>query len=408
MKFCLKDIAHDTQIEGTKGYYLYTAIKAVGNREAYLNKIIEKFGKRLYWRLSQQLFDILCYFSDDGYKAAGEALESKYKWLKDHLPVMKDYNPGYCEREQFEYLMIRKLDDGVEGFKQCVNDMGEMILKRGNDDCLFYDWFLSEAENEIGKDIFTFVENAENENATAFYHSYKLNKKPEYGKNTRAGTVTIEQLVNHANELAADDNPYRIYSLSRKFAKHANIKELKMLAQTALQEPSEFIKTSLLSTFRFADFPLDIGLLLPYMHSGSEYLREITIKILSRIKDKRIHALVPQLFKSKDIEGALSLLESNFEIEDEALIRKYIICSKKVTYEMVMSVITIYKRNKSASCGDILLHFYRNAACAHCRCDVVETMISNDVIPQNILEECTYDSYKETRELVAALKIPTN
>ena len=172
MKFCLKDIAHDTQIEGTKGYYLYTAIKAVGNREAYLNKIIEKFGKRLYWRLSQQLFDILCYFSDDGYKAAGEALESKYKWLKDHLPVMKDYNPGYCEREQFEYLMIRKLDDGVEGFKQCVNDMGEMILKRGNDDCLFYDWFLSEAENEIGKDIFTFLGNTENENATAFYHSF--------------------------------------------------------------------------------------------------------------------------------------------------------------------------------------------------------------------------------------------
>ena len=71
---------------------------------------------------------------------------------------------------------------------------------------------------------------------------------------------------------------------------------------------------------------------------------------------------------------------------------------------MIMSVITIYKKNKSASFGDILLHFYRHAECAHCRCDIVETMISHDVIPKNILEECRYDSYKETRELAAMLE----
>lgn len=31
MRACLKDIAYDTQVEGTKGYYLYTAIKIFDN-----------------------------------------------------------------------------------------------------------------------------------------------------------------------------------------------------------------------------------------------------------------------------------------------------------------------------------------------------------------------------------------
>jgi len=115
------------------------AIKTVGSCEEYLNKITEKFGNRLFGGFLNSYS--ICYFSDDGYKAAGEALESKYNWLKDHLPVMKDYNPGYCEREQFEYLIIRKLDGGVEGFKRCVNDMGNTILKRGNDDCFFMTGF---------------------------------------------------------------------------------------------------------------------------------------------------------------------------------------------------------------------------------------------------------------------------
>ena len=421
MKSCLKDIAHDTQIEGTKGYYLYTAIKTFDNPEEFLNRIAEKFSKRLYWRLSEQLFDILRCFSDDGYALADEALEKKYADLKQRLPRMRDYSLNSCEREQLEELMIRKMDGGFESFKQCVNDMGEMIIRRGNDDCLWYDLFLDSAEEKFGTEIYAFIEGAENENIAAFNRLYK--SKPDEGyelelkivsvndfcqsfefkqNSAKEKRVTIEQLINRANELATDQDPYpfRIFSTSRKFAKQARGKELKTLANIALEESSAFIKTALLHTFIFVDFPLDIELLFPYLRSADAHLCEVSAKTLSRFKDERIHALALQLFDSGQIENALALLKSNFEIEDEALIRKHVLRSKRVTYNMTVSIINIYEKNKSNTCGDILLHFYKNVECTHCRSNIVEMMINNGVNPHNVLEECQYDSYKETRELV--------
>ena len=73
--------------------------------------------------------------------------------------------------------------------------------------------------------------------------------------------------------------------------------------------------------------------------------------------------------------------------------------SKRVSHSIIVSIAEIYKKNKSNTCGDILLHLYRNAECTHCRCSIVETMINNEVIPKDILVECQYDSYEETREL---------
>ncbi|MCL2698870.1 MAG: hypothetical protein FWE68_01005 [Defluviitaleaceae bacterium] len=63
MKSCLKDIAHDTQVEGTKGHYLYTAIKTFDNREEFLNRVAEKFNKKLYsftiYYAASQTMDII-------------------------------------------------------------------------------------------------------------------------------------------------------------------------------------------------------------------------------------------------------------------------------------------------------------------------------------------------------------
>ena len=406
MKCCLKDIAHDTQIEGTKGHYLYTAIKIVGNCEEYLKKISEKYNEKLYWRISCQLFDILCCFADDGYAVANEVLENRYKWFRKHLPTMKNYSFKYCERECFENLMVRKLNGGLEGFKQCIDDMGEMIIEHGSDDCIFYDWFLCEAEEKIGEDIFSYLKNSEKKSVIAFYRSYSELKNERSTYKREIETVTIKHLIDKANELVATNNPFRMSGLPCKFAKNATADELKLLAETALQESSDFIKTSLLTTFHFVDFPLDIELLFPYVYYDNEYLREVVNeRVLSRIKDRRIRAIVPELFKNGDVDGALALLKLNFEIDDEALIRKYAMRSKKIEYVAIRSVIDIYKDNRSKSCGDILLHFYKNVKCTHCRCDIVEAMINNGVISQSVIEECKYDSYEDTRELVKSMSV---
>ena len=43
LRCCLRDISYDWQVEGTKGYYLYSAICASGDRTYLERAIIEKF-----------------------------------------------------------------------------------------------------------------------------------------------------------------------------------------------------------------------------------------------------------------------------------------------------------------------------------------------------------------------------
>ena len=421
MRSCLKDIAYDTQVEGTKGYYLYTAIAIFDDPDVFLSSVSARFSERLYWRLSEQLYDILCCFSKDGYEAADYALENKYCDLVSRLPGQRDYDLRHCEREQLESLMIRKLDDGFESYKKCINDIGEMILRRGSDECLWYDWFMTNASDRYRKDAYNYIESAENKNVAAFRMWYNKSNSEEDsrkdGKITTADkfsqtytpknhphektTVTVEQLQNRAYEFAADGIgfPFRITTLSRKFAKHARKKELIQLANIAIEESSVFTKAALLRAFSFVDFPLNIELLFPFVSSSDYFLREAVLETLSRFKDKQVRAIAIQQLTEGHIDRALKLLESNFETEDEKIVRKQIKKTKRITYGMARSIIKIFGEHKSKTCGDILIHLYRNIECTHCRFDVIKVMIDNGVMPKNVLEECQYDSYEETRAL---------
>lgn len=194
-----------------------------------------------------------------------------------------------------------------------------MIARHGNNDCLFYDWFLTDAEERFGKEIYVYIEGSENENIAAFNQSYKESQNNESDtlnykimtindfsqsirfnqNNSEEKRVTIELLINYAKELSLKKdhpNPFSIRPFSNKFAKHANIKELKTLAHIALDESSDFIRTALLHVFKFVNFPLDIRLLLPHVNSENKLLRDVIIETLSRIKDKQIRLLAIQLF----------------------------------------------------------------------------------------------------------------
>jgi hypothetical protein len=82
---CLKDIGYDVQSEGTKGFYLYTAICALGVENEFENVIIDAFKKRLEHRLFEQLADILCLYADNGSEKARTALSFKYQCLAEQL-----------------------------------------------------------------------------------------------------------------------------------------------------------------------------------------------------------------------------------------------------------------------------------------------------------------------------------
>lgn len=49
----------------------------------------------------------------------------------------------------------------------------------------------------------------------------------------------------------------------------------------------------------------------------------------------------------------------------------------------------------------LLTLFYDRQLCAHCRCDDVQLLIELNALPDDLRAESRFDSYLETRELVA-------
>ena len=411
LRCCLKNIGYDVQSEGTKGYYLYTAICALGEKDEFEDIIIDAFMKRLENRLFQQLADILCLYADDGSKKARNALSTKYQCLAKQLVAQRAFPHRYCEREQFEYLMICEVDTYKwPAFKKCIVDAGRISMMRKDDACNCYDWFLSHGENIFGKEkIDKYLDIASKESAEVRAFVTAINKLEIIRKeNLRLRIepeVTLESYISRAKELEKDQYAYPHMSVSAmSFLRQSNQSDLRNLVTAIIDEPSDEIKANMLRAFRDTDFPADIDLLVNYAESDCERLQDIAIDALARFEDRRVHDLSVKLITSGNLDAGLPLLINNWSKHVEPLIREHILSSRRVSHAMQQNILDIYTKHRSKSCGDILEHVYRHGECAYCRYGIVEAMWKRRVLQTSILGECLYDSYDETRKMARRIK----
>jgi len=406
LRCCLRDISYDTQTEGTKGYYLYTAICALDEREPFEDIIVEAFHRRLSHRIFQQLADIFRQYVFEGSDKAMQAIIDKYECLRKRLPTMRIFPTKYCEREQFEELMIDMVDfNGWSAFKKCVTDAGDIIFARGDDVCSSYDWFLGHSEDVFGKKRVWRYLNATGYNSEyvkAFVDSHKAieDEREKSGRLRVEPEVTLESLLTRAKELVGDTYAYaRMTIASRRFSRQARPQELIALAQIAMDEQDDLLKANLLRVFKYVDFPLGIEDLFLSALSGCDGLQNAAIGALERFKDSRVHDLAIRLMENGHTESALALLKKNWCRQDETIIRNAVLKSKRVSHAMQMELRDIYSNHRSKRCGDILTFVYENGECAFCRMGIIEAMLKNHVISDKLLRECVFDSYDDTREL---------
>lgn len=406
LKCCLKNISNDNQTEGTKGHYLYTAICALGNKDKFEDVLIESFMKRLKHNLFLQIADILMLYAEDGSTKSREALNGKYNYFIDKLPKQKSFSMWYCEREQFEYLLIWKVEKGKWlAFKKCIYDISTIMKARKDDLCSDYDWFLSHCEDTFGKaKVWNYLEKAATtELSVHVFLDTQRNmeeSREEYLRLHIEPVVTLESYISSAKEL--EDDQYadvRMWSLGRHFLRRASQEDISSLVSYIENEPSNEVRANMLRIFRNIDYPGDIEELIKCAKSDCERLREISIESLKRFKSKRIHDFAINLIADGALDEGLLLLIKNWRITDEAIIRKQILSTKKVSHSLQQNIREIYSKRRSSSCKDILMHVYENGECTLCRMGIVKAMIINKVLSEKVLKECQFDSYEGTRKL---------
>ena len=411
LRCCLKNIAYDTQCEGTKGHYLYTAVCALGAKDEFEDILIGAFMNRLELHFFSQLFDILRLYADDGSEKAKNALRKKYQSLAEQLTRQRTFPFKYCEREQFEALMeYEVITNKWPAFKKCVEDAGRIIIKRNDDDGCFYECFIEQSEDVFGKErVARYFDTASEKSAEAgaFVASMR-NLQEIQEENRRLRTepeVTLDSYIAIARELEKSEYPLaEMMRFTHIFSRQGTTDDFLNLVSVIEGEQSDEIKAKLLTVFRRIKFPGDIELLIKYAQSDYYWLQYIAVEALERFKDQRVHDLAIKFIESGNLEAGLPLLIKNWRGSDEPLIRERVLASKRASHSLQWNLRDIYGEHSSKTCGDILEHAYRNGDCSYCRSSIVKVMQKNRVLSADILNECLYDSYDDTRKMAQRIQ----
>jgi hypothetical protein len=409
LRYCLRDISYDWQSEGTKGFYLMNAIYALDEQDYYdFEKIIiERFLTRCNDRLLFQLLSILDCYVCDGSELAKSAIREKYDYFVSKKGRL--IKSGYVD-EGFQWDEVANeliYIDGFAAFERYTHDIGEILHKNPNNKKVYYDgWYSYRMNNKFGeKRINNYFDKMYDKSKAVKAIAETINadkiSRAKYQEKHNQKRITVSDLLQAAKSAINDEYPrHKTIRLRHPFIKHATNSDILELANTIVREENETVKALLLYNHRgrFA-FPLEISPLLDYAQSTNELLAESAIDCLRDFKDKRIHDLAMHLLETKGVNSlALDLLSENYRKSDDVIIAKVIKQSASISHHMQMSIGSIYRNNRSANALPILLRIYREGECSYCREGIVRAMNHCGVLSDDILEECLFDSYDDTRK----------
>ncbi|MDR3295204.1 MAG: hypothetical protein LBT26_05190 [Clostridiales Family XIII bacterium] len=405
---CLHDISYDWQSEGTKGRYLYAAIAALGEKEAFEKTIIEKYLSKCADRLFCQLGDILVCYAMDGSLPAKDAFYRKYAYFAAKNGRFTK-GPSCCDEgfQWDEVVYHLACLDGFPAFKRYCFDAGALLHKNPRGRRSFYsDWFAARAHNQFGqKRVDAFLDKMYEKSLPIKSLVDALREDASAQAESRTGfdhePLSAVHLHERAHEASKAEHPRaKMVRLAYRFANSASQEESVSLAKTLLREEDLSVKASLLLPFSLGrnPFPLDIAPLLECALSENAYLAEVSVDALGGIKDGRIHDFAVDCLRANAAGlSALPMLAENYRKSDDDAIRAAVTESKRVPHDVQIFLVKLYTRHRSKNAFASLLHVYRNGDCSFCRHGIVQAMRHCRVLTDEILEECLYDSYEDTR-----------
>ncbi len=304
--------------------------------------------------------------------------------------------------------------DKFDGLEFVLDVMGEIMVSTKRKEIFDTDWVIAFAEDEFGeKEVNNFIQRKakENENIRVFFEEYRSHRRSreEYQQNNKKELPDFETISRIVDEYCSDEK-MRIgrRNLLRRLGRKADKKVLVKVAKEIENIVDETRQTALLHVFINTEYPLPVDSLIRLAYSRNKDLVSAAVSALSNIVDGRVHDLALNLIKDREIcVDALGLLKLNFINDYDVIInilKKEYELLKDKEYEfdfhsLTMAVRDIFENNKSPESLEILLFLYYNTTCSYCRSHIVEVMCENNILPDDIAEECQYDCVEEIRDM---------
>ncbi len=366
---CVENLQIDPYCEAGRGPYVMRLINLANLRNGALDAILEALPKSEESRDRDWMVDLLEEFARGGEERAWEALR----------------------------------DLAVSGDKRAQDDLATV-------DEAGLEWVEANVLPTLTEDdqwrVGMWLPDEETDDVTPVQHRLRaLQKENEARWETppaRGGRPrTPLEARSFLQDLAAGKSPgMRPY----EFARLANRKEWRELAERLLKIDDRLLAWRIASAFRGQRFPLPARRLVS--HATRKERGAAVCRILSAIESPRVRHLALKLLRVRPLpEDAIRVLESNFHRGDERLVASLLtdveVYDPDDLHDVVLDLISLFFKRPEGRWQPHAEWVYEHSPCSMCRGSAVDWLVEHGVLPETIREEGAYDAEPDVRERVA-------
>lgn|GEM_PF-2636524 len=411
----IHNTCYDPNCENERYSYLFDAIKCTNDIEFFEDKIIEKLFKSDFFFTVQQLSGLLYLFGKDGSKKAIHALKNRFDEYLIMLSKKRIYTNAKNTMKCAEILAIRLCEFyGIEYLLKYIEKIEEILINFPEKNTFPYEVILSYSYKKFGEKKLLSILKKKSKNSVKikkFLDKLLLEEilRGESSEQIYSPEITYKTLIN----LAEKKDAHYLSMLTAKASRTAKEIEVLQAADRLKSEKKLKVMHVLIIFFIFIDYPYDISdIISKYQTIEDESFKADCLNALSRYKDKRLHELAIYNLKNKIfIKESLTLLIKNFN-DDYAYILEALEEHKDNErydfHALALQVIKIFQHRRCKKAFEILNYAYKKDRCSHCRTSLIKIMCNNNIIPEEILQECLYDCSEETKTLVDNYKKAIN
>ena len=188
------------------------------------------------------------------------------------------------------------------------------------------------------------------------------------------------------------------------WGRRASDDDLAQAAREVLRAGDSAEAARWLRAFLHRPFPLGLEPLLPLAHSGNDNVAWAALGALRNHAGPEVRAVAVECIGRGRVGlGEVRLLTRNFVDGDHRLVERAmaLATTDAQMHDVGHDALDVFAENPTAACEHAMLKLYERGPCSLCRNGAVERLKSHGLVPQWMADECVYDSYEETRTIMA-------
>ncbi len=388
LEACLQDLRFDTQLEDSRGDWLWRMIRAVGAADRFRVPILHALYELSDERSANQLCELARHYADGG----DGAFRARLYEIVEQKPIAD--SPWLGEEE------IVRLD-GENGFLFAARIRGGQLASRE------WEWddamLVKDAIERFGEpQVNDLLDGTSNEAIASFRAGWRRQEEVERRQDAASShreemrAITVEEILSAAEA----DEPW--FHLLRGWGIHADDVDLETVLQQIRGAREPAVIARLLQVFSRRAVPLVDEHLIQLCRHGDSEVRRRAISALDQVEHPLIRDFaLAELENRLRAAAVVGLFARNYRPGDERRILESIEIpdDECELHGLLMDVIEVLKANPDADCSRLGVLAYALTPCEICRHGAARLLLDRGAAPEWLGEECRYDSGERCRKL---------